>query len=72
MRFVLKYEESILWIRRMILKKYCCDEHVDIGIDELIDELEIYPNLELLTENEKLSTICTYCDKTAIYKVSNE
>nr|WP_074440580.1 CxxH/CxxC protein [Fictibacillus enclensis] len=56
----------------MILKKYCCDEHVDIGIDELIDELEIYPNLELLTENEKLATICTYCDKTAIYKVSNE
>ncbi|WP_425590040.1 CxxH/CxxC protein [Fictibacillus sp. S7] len=54
------------------MKKYCCDEHVDIGIDELIDELEIYPNLELLTENEKLSTICTYCDKTAIYKVSNE
>ncbi|MDN4071455.1 CxxH/CxxC protein [Fictibacillus terranigra] len=55
-----------------LLKKYCCDEHVDIGIDEIVDELEIYPNLELLTESEKLSTTCTYCEKKPIYKVSNE
>nr|WP_083841978.1 CxxH/CxxC protein [Fictibacillus macauensis] len=50
---------------------YCCEEHVDIGIDEIVDETEKYPDLELLTEEAKLSTTCHYCEKKAIYKVSN-
>ncbi|HWO95637.1 CxxH/CxxC protein [Fictibacillus gelatini] len=52
--------------------KFCCHTHVDIAMEEIIDECEVAPVVELLTENDKLSTSCSYCEETPIYKVSNE
>ncbi len=48
-----------------------CKEHIDIAIDTIVDEHEIAPEIKLLTENEKLSTSCEYCQEKAIYIVSN-
>lgn len=48
-----------------------CDEHIDVAIDTIVDEHEIAPEIKVLTEEEKLSTTCEYCQKEAIYVVSN-
>jgi CxxH/CxxC protein (TIGR04129 family) len=48
-----------------------CEEHVELAIDVIVDEEEVAPEINLLTENEKLSTTCEYCQKEAIYVVSN-
>ncbi|SDZ65460.1 CxxH/CxxC protein, BA_5709 family [Evansella caseinilytica] len=49
---------------------YCCQEHVDAAIEDVVDETQLPPQLELLTEEEKLSTPCSYCEVQANYKVS--
>ncbi|WP_246944261.1 CxxH/CxxC protein [Bacillus pinisoli] len=48
-----------------------CDEHIELAIDIMVDEEEIAPEINLLTEEEKLSTTCEYCQKNAIYVVAN-
>jgi CxxH/CxxC protein (TIGR04129 family) len=48
-----------------------CEEHVDLAIDVMVDEEEVAPEINLLTEKEKLLTICEYCQNKAIYVVSN-
>lgn len=53
----------------MILK--VCDEHIELAIDVMVDEEEIAPEVEKLTDDEKLSTTCEYCKNNAIYVVSN-
>lgn len=42
--------------------KHCCEEHVDIAIDEFLVENETFPNLE-----ETKDSMCDYCDKNAQY-----
>jgi CxxH/CxxC protein (TIGR04129 family) len=42
--------------------KYCCEEHVDIAIDEFLVENETFPNLEKIKDKK-----CDYCDKKAQY-----
>lgn len=63
---ILKYE--IKDEKKMI---YCCEEHVDLAIDTIVDEFETFPLLSKV-EAEELSTACEYCQNTAIYVVANE
>jgi CxxH/CxxC protein (TIGR04129 family) len=58
--------------RRMLKMIYCCDEHVDLAIDIVVDEYETFPQLTKLEGDKKLSTTCEYCQNTAIYVVANE
>jgi CxxH/CxxC protein (TIGR04129 family) len=48
----------------------CCGEHVDIAIEIIVDEYEIAPKIDKISEDE-LSTSCEYCLNTAMYVVSN-
>lgn len=49
---------------------YCCEEHVELAIDSIVDEEEVAPVLEKLESNLNLSTSCFYCSEQAKYKVS--
>lgn len=49
----------------------CCDEHVELALDVIVDETGEFPNLEAYTENKGLSTTCEYCEKPSVYLVSN-
>ncbi|MFO1442258.1 CxxH/CxxC protein [Bacillus sp. Bva_UNVM-123] len=51
---------------------YSCEEHIDIAIDTIVDEYETFPQLTKVTEEEKLSTTCEYCQNQAIYIVANK
>ena len=53
------------------MKIYCCQEHVDMALDEVVYECETYPELTLVPEESKLSTTCEYCRNVAIYLVGN-
>ena len=50
---------------------YCCEEHVEYGLEEAVNEKGVAPILQQL-EREQLSTNpCEYCGKPAAYIVSN-
>ena len=49
----------------------CCKDHVELALDEIVDEFEVAPIIRELTEEEKLSTTCGYCDEQPIYIVEN-
>ena len=46
----------------------CCKDHAELAIDIIVDEFETPPVVELLTENDELSTGCEYCDNKGAYK----
>lgn len=50
---------------------YCCEEHVELAIDIIVDEHETFPVLTKVNEEEKLSTSCEYCRNIAVYIVAN-
>jgi CxxH/CxxC protein (TIGR04129 family) len=50
---------------------YCCEEHVELALDVIVDEYETSPTLEKLEGPEKISTTCEYCRNTAVYVVGN-
>lgn len=50
---------------------YCCEEHVEYGLEEMINTYATPPQLLLLETEELLTTPCGYCGKEAIYIVSN-
>lgn len=50
---------------------YCCKEHVELAMDVIVDEYEVAPKLEQLTDNQDLSTTCEYCNNQAEYLVAN-
>lgn len=50
---------------------YCCNEHVELALDIVVDEYETFPLLEEAKDVEQLSTTCEYCDKKATYIVGN-
>lgn len=52
---------------------YCCDDHINIALDQIVDEYEVAPDFKKLTNStSELSTPCEYCDKEATYLVTNE
>lgn len=50
---------------------YCCDEHVELALDIIVDEHETFPVLEKVKEGTDLSTPCEYCSNQATYIVGN-
>lgn len=50
---------------------YCCDEHINIALDQIVDEYEVAPDFKKLTSGMELSTTCEYCTKDATYLVTN-
>jgi CxxH/CxxC protein (TIGR04129 family) len=55
-------------VNRMI---YCCEEHVEIGLDAIVDEYQTFPVMTKIT-GDNLSTSCEYCQNRAIYMVANK
>ncbi|WP_349291269.1 CxxH/CxxC protein [Planococcus beijingensis] len=49
----------------------CCKNHVEHALDMFVAQAETYPILTELSEKEKLSTKCDYCEETATYLVAN-
>jgi CxxH/CxxC protein (TIGR04129 family) len=50
---------------------YCCDEHVNLALDMVVNKQETFPIFDKV-DVDKLSTSCEFCQKTAIYVVANE
>ncbi|ANU09392.1 hypothetical protein A1A1_13072 [Planococcus antarcticus DSM 14505] len=50
----------------------CCKTHVEHALDKFVAEVKSYPILTELSEIEKLSTSCDYCEEAATYLVANE
>ncbi|WP_318616566.1 CxxH/CxxC protein [Sporosarcina sp. YIM B06819] len=54
------------------MKIYSCETHINHALDVFVAEQEKFPIMEALSEEEKLSTKCTYCEEAALYIVANE
>jgi CxxH/CxxC protein (TIGR04129 family) len=52
--------------------KYCCSEHVELALDEVVDEFETAPQLTKLEAVDKSTFPCGYCGQQAVYIVANE
>ena len=50
----------------------CCQTHVEHALDMFVAKENTFPILTELSDAEKLSTKCEYCNETAIYLVGNE
>jgi CxxH/CxxC protein (TIGR04129 family) len=50
---------------------YCCDEHINIALDQIVDEYEVAPDFKKITNGLELSTPCEYCGNEATYLVTN-
>ncbi|HEY5562438.1 MAG TPA: CxxH/CxxC protein [Clostridiaceae bacterium] len=46
---------------------YCCENHINIGIDEYITDHETFPIMIGVLEDK-----CDYCNLPAIYQLSNK
>jgi CxxH/CxxC protein (TIGR04129 family) len=57
---------------RINIMIYCCEEHVELALDTVVDEYETFPNLTRISEEDKLSTPCEYCQNIAVYMVANK
>ncbi|MED1560747.1 CxxH/CxxC protein [Alkalihalobacillus alcalophilus] len=54
------------------MKLMACQEHVELAMEMIIDEKEVAPNIEILTKDQDLSTVCEFCQNEAKYSVSNQ
>ena len=54
------------------MKTYSCETHIDHAIDMHVAETEQFPMMDFLSEEEKLSTTCSYCEQSATYVVSSK
>jgi len=43
---------------------YACKEHIDMALDDFVDEYEVFPVLEKCEQKK-----CSYCDQVAEYMV---
>lgn len=50
---------------------YSCEEHVEIALDEIVDEFMTFPVLSKI-DGDNLSTNCEYCQNQATYIVANK
>ena len=57
---------------RLKLQKFSCETHIDHALDMLVAETEQFPIMEMLKEDDKLSTKCSYCEEQATYVVSSK
>ncbi|MER2029384.1 MAG: CxxH/CxxC protein [Solibacillus sp.] len=54
------------------METYSCETHIDHALDMHVAETENFPMMDLLSEGEKLSTTCSYCEQPATYVVSSK
>lgn len=50
---------------------YCCEEHVDFALDDIVDKYQTFPILTKISV-DNLSTTCEYCQNLATYMVANK
>lgn len=53
-----------------MMEKYSCEQHIDYALDMFVAEEKVFPTMNLLEADKKLSTKCSYCDEQATYIVS--
>ena len=51
---------------------YSCETHINHALDVFVAKQEKFPIMEVVSEEQKLSTNCTYCKEDALYVVANE
>lgn len=51
---------------------YSCETHINHALDVYVAEEGTFPIMKEISEEEKLSTSCTYCEATPLYIVANE
>lgn len=44
---------------------YCCLEHVEMALDDFVNEVELAPAMEKCEDKD-----CDYCESKATYKLS--
>ena len=49
---------------------FCCEEHVDLALDIIVDDTELAPVMEKISEENQVSTTCHFCTEKALYKIS--
>lgn len=58
--------------------KYSCEEHVDIALDEFLDEFETFPYLTYVNDYQNSKVVhqknikCSYCNSSAVYSLDIE
>ena len=60
------------------MKIYCCQDHVEVALDTVVDETEVPPfiNEIIKEENQEVTNnskgfTCEYCGQPAVYIVAN-
>lgn len=60
------------------MKIYCCIDHVEVGLDTIVDETEVPPFINEIDKEENKEVThkegeptCEYCGKPAVYIVAN-
>lgn len=56
----------------LIVKEFSCETHIDHALDMHVAKTGDFPMMDLLAEEEKLSTACSYCEEKAVYIVSSK
>lgn len=51
---------------------FSCENHINHALDMFVAEQKTFPMLEEIKNEEKLSTVCSYCESSALYIVANE
>ncbi|WP_037592939.1 CxxH/CxxC protein [Sporosarcina sp. D27] len=53
------------------MKIHSCETHINRALDEFVAKEETFPSMETITDGEKLSTTCGYCEAPPVYLVTN-
>lgn len=72
MENVYKFVEISDYWRLRKMKKFSCEMHIDHALDMFVAEQEDFPIMDKLSNDEKLSTKCDYCEEQAAYIVSSK
>lgn len=48
---------------------YACQEHIELALDIVVDEQQLAPIIEKITDEQALSTMCSFCESVAIYSI---
>lgn len=54
------------------MRIFSCENHINHALDMFVAEEKTFPMLEELKNEDKLSTVCTYCEINALYVVAKE
>lgn len=60
----------MIGVRKMKIKS--CENHINHALDVFVAEEKTFPTLEKIEEENKLSTVCDYCEEAATYIVANK